>query len=174
MEIFHFQYNNNAIYRLYCDTLGINSHKIQKIADIPFLPISFFKSHLVATTSFETETVFESSGTTQTMNSRHPVKDISLYTESFNRTFEMFYGSAQNWCMLALLPSYLERKHSSLVMMADELIKKRSPSQWLLPARSRPARRHTSIPGIAKPTGVITGRNVWLTGFRGKVSNAPV
>lgn len=124
LEIFHFQYNNNAIYRLYCDTLGINSHKIQKIADIPFLPISFFKSHLVATTSFETETVFESSGTTQTMNSRHPVKDISLYTESFNRTFEMFYGSAQNWCILALLPSYLERRHSSLVMMADELIKK--------------------------------------------------
>jgi hypothetical protein len=66
--------------------------------------------------------IFESSGTTTTVNSRHLVKEVSLYKESFNRAFELFYGKPKDWCILALLPSYLERNNSSLVMMADTLI----------------------------------------------------
>ena len=90
---------------------------------IPFLPISFFKSHTVSTGEYEPQQVFESSGTTQTTNSKHLVKDINLYRESFNKAFELFYGSVKEWCIIGLLPSYLERNNSSLVMMVDELIK---------------------------------------------------
>ncbi|MBX3255355.1 MAG: acyl transferase [Chitinophagaceae bacterium] len=123
LEVFHFQYANNIIYRQYCEALGIYGNAVRQITDIPFLPISFFKTHPVKTTAFTTSTVFESSGTTQAINSKHYIKDVSLYTESFGKTFELFYGTPANWCIIALLPSYLERRHSSLVVMADELIK---------------------------------------------------
>lgn len=123
LEVFHFQYTNNIIYQQYCNALGISQDLVKQLTDIPFLPIGFFKTHTVKTTSFTTSTIFESSGTTGTVNSQHYVKDLSLYTESFSKTFELFYGNIQNWCILALLPSYLERQHSSLVVMADALIK---------------------------------------------------
>ncbi|MBX2922677.1 MAG: acyl transferase [Chitinophagaceae bacterium] len=123
MEVFHFQYNNNIIYQQYCRALGIKADAVKKIVNIPFLPVSFFKTHAVKTAGFSAGTVFESSGTTQTINSKHYIKDLSLYTQSFSKTFELFYGKPQDWCIIALLPSYLERRHSSLVMMADALMK---------------------------------------------------
>lgn len=123
LEIFRYQYRENNIYRQFCDALRINVNKVDTINKIPFLPISFFKSHLIQTTEFTPEVVFESSGTTQTVNSKHLVKDISVYRESFLKAFDLFYGKPSGWCILGLLPSYLERKNSSLVMMVDELIK---------------------------------------------------
>lgn len=122
LALFQFQYKHNTVYNKYCQILHIDSAAIKKIEDIPFLPISFFKSHVVKTTEFEPAVIFESSGTTQTINSKHLVKDISLYEESFTRAFDLFYDA--DYCIIALLPSYLERKNSSLVMMADSLIKK--------------------------------------------------
>ncbi len=122
LEVFHFQWEHNKVYRQYCDTLKIVPGKINNIEKIPFLPIGFFKTHTVVSTSFSPAAVFESSGTTQTINSRHYIKDISLYEQSFTRAFELFYGPAAEWCIIALLPSYLERKNSSLVMMADKLM----------------------------------------------------
>ena len=109
---------------MYVDTLHTDIADIKLVENIPFLPIGFFKTQMVCTGEFEPALVFESSGTTQTINSRHFVKDASLYTHSFNKAFELFYGPAQDWCILALLPAYLERQNSSLVMMAEELIKK--------------------------------------------------
>jgi phenylacetate-coenzyme A ligase PaaK-like adenylate-forming protein len=103
--------------------LGIDPATILEVTQIPFLPISFFKSRIVTTTKFEPELIFESSGTTGENTSRHFVKDIDLYKKSFTQTFKSFYGQPQDWCFLALLPGYLERKNSSLVMMVDELIK---------------------------------------------------
>jgi len=102
--------------------LKIDCNKIDNIQQIPFLPIRFFKTHKVITTEFEAEVVFESSGTTQTINSKHYIKDTSLYEKSFNDAFRLFYGEPAEWCIIALLPSYLERNNSSLVMMADKLI----------------------------------------------------
>lgn len=122
LELFSFQYKNNVIYRQYCDTLGIKFENINSIDRIPFLPVSFFKTHRVATTEFETAQVFESSGTTNTTNSRHYVKDLDLYRQSFLNCFSKFYGPPENKCILGLLPSYLERKNSSLVFMTEELI----------------------------------------------------
>ncbi|MEO6732719.1 MAG: acyl transferase [Ferruginibacter sp.] len=123
LDLFQFQYEHNKVYRRYCDTLKIDRNKIICLEQIPFLPVQFFKTHLVTTTEFEPQAIFESSGTTQTINSRHFVKDISLYEKSFNETFRLFYGEPADWCIIALLPSYLERNNSSLVMMADKLIR---------------------------------------------------
>lgn len=122
ISLFKQQHQNNIIYRNFCDSLRINPDKIDSLGKIPFLPISFFKTHAVKTGSFETDTIFESSGTTQAITGRHFVKDIDLYRKSFTKCFERFYGLPQNKCILGLLPSYLERKSSSLVLMTDELI----------------------------------------------------
>lgn len=124
LEVFHFQYRNNAVYQSWLDTLGINVATVQSIEQIPFLPISFFRTHPVKTTSFEPELVFESSGTTTSVNSHHYVKSRMLYERSFLRGFELFYGNPEQYVIIGLLPSYLERKNSSLVVMVHSLIKK--------------------------------------------------
>ena len=121
IDLFHFQYQNNSLYRQYADVLKIEPSTVNDIGKIPFLPIRFFKSHRVVTTSFDPAIVFESSGTTGSVNSRHYIKDPAVYRESFIKAFEHFYGSVKDWCILGLLPSYLERKNSSLVYMVDEL-----------------------------------------------------
>jgi phenylacetate-coenzyme A ligase PaaK-like adenylate-forming protein len=121
-ELFHFQYQHNAVYHQYCNNLNIIPADVKSLERIPFLPIQFFKSHQITATLFEAEAIFESSGTTTSISSKHFVKDINLYKKSFTTGFEKFYGQAKDKCMLGLLPSYLERKNSSLVMMVDELI----------------------------------------------------
>lgn len=122
LDVFRFQYHHNAVYHQYCRTLNITPGDVTHIRQVPFLPISFFKTHTVVSTEFEPQAIFESSGTTQTINSKHLVKDITVYERSFNNTFDLFYGDPKDWCIIALLPSYLERNNSSLVMMADKLI----------------------------------------------------
>jgi Acyl-protein synthetase, LuxE len=124
LAVFQFQYKNNSLYRQYCDMLHINTAAITRIEQIPFLPIQFFKSHPVTTTAFEPEVIFESSGTTGTVNSRHYIKNTGLYKKSFLKTFEHFYGPASGKCILGLLPSYIEKGNSSLVFMVDELVTK--------------------------------------------------
>ena len=113
----------NPVYRQWCELTGVDLFSIKTLADIPSLPISFFKTHNVCTTRFGPEAIFESSGTTQASTSKHLVKDISVYRQSFINCFGRFYGNLRDWCILGLLPSYLERQNSSLVMMVDELIK---------------------------------------------------
>lgn len=123
LEIFRFQYQHNPIYGQYAKTIGKVGANVKTLTDIPFLPVSFFKSHAVCTTDFVPEAVFESSGTTQTINSRHFIKDLSLYHQSFLKAWRHFYGPVQDWCVIGLLPTYLERKNSSLVVMVDELVR---------------------------------------------------
>ncbi len=122
LTVFNFQYKNNPVYRKFCKALKTDTSKVNCLQKIPFLSISFFKTHSITSTQFVPATIFESSGTTQTINSKHLVKDIGLYEKSFSTTFNLFYGNADEYCIIALLPSYLERKNSSLVMMADKLI----------------------------------------------------
>jgi hypothetical protein len=118
VDLFHFQYKHNPVYNQYVNSLPIVGRDVRSLADIPFLPIQCFKSHTI-----EAEVVFESSGTTKTINSRHYVKDAGLYKRSFLTAFEQFYGPTAGWCVIGLLPNYLERRHSSLVVMVDELIR---------------------------------------------------
>ncbi len=122
LQVFQFQYVNNALYKRYCDLLNCVVSNVTKIEQIPFLPISFFKSHCVQTTSFTPEIVFESSGTTGSVNSRHFVKKGALYQKSYEKGFDFFYDDARNYCILALLPSYLEKGSSSLVNMVKGLM----------------------------------------------------
>ncbi|HTJ13671.1 MAG TPA: hypothetical protein VL547_16660 [Dinghuibacter sp.] len=124
LALFRFQAEANPVYRSYIQALGVDPSTVRRIADIPFLPIRFFKTHTI-TTGFNPagDLFFESSGTTGMVNSRHWVKDPSLYERSFMEGFRYFYGEPEDWCILGLLPSYLERGHSSLVYMVDRLIK---------------------------------------------------
>jgi phenylacetate-coenzyme A ligase PaaK-like adenylate-forming protein len=123
LQLFNRQYQQNPVYRKWCDLTVANPLDIKTIEQIPALPVGFFKTHSIQTGTFTLTNFFESSGTTQTTNSRHWVKDMDLYRQSFNRAFELFYGRANDWCIIGLLPAYLERQYSSLVMMVDELIK---------------------------------------------------
>ncbi len=124
IDVFRFQYQHNKIYREYVDTVGIDPGSVKSVYDIPFLPIGFFKTHQVVTTDFEPEMIFESSGTTGIIPSRHLIRSLDLYQKSFTKGFEHFYGSPRDYCIIGLLPSYLERQHSSLVWMVDHLIQK--------------------------------------------------
>jgi len=123
LEIFGFQYRNNLVYKDYVNLVRKNPEKITTVNEIPFLPVRFFKTHEIKTTAFRTELIFESSGTTETLNSKHYIKDVSLYKQSLMQAFERSYGPVHEWCILGLLPSYLERKNSSLVFMVQELIR---------------------------------------------------
>jgi hypothetical protein len=122
LELFHFQYRENDLYRAYADALHIAPGKVQSLAQIPFLPIQFFKTHEIVCGRFSPQLVFESSGTTQTVNSRHLVKEAALYERSFLTAFEQYYGPVTDYVVVGLLPSYLERQHSSLVYMVQEMV----------------------------------------------------
>lgn len=124
LEVFRLQYKSNAIYRKYCELLEINISEVKNFIDIPFLPISFFKSHKILLDESKIEETFSSSGTASSIQSKHYISDINLYRDSFNNSFNAFYGDVEKYCFLALLPSYLERKGSSLVYMVEEFINK--------------------------------------------------
>lgn len=122
MEIFRFQYRANAVYGTYCDHLGKSPSNVTHPLEIPFLPIEFFKLKTVVSTPNKPKAIFESSGTTQNTTSKHYVANLSLYERSFMEAFTLFYGPVEELCILALLPSYLERSGSSLVYMVNELV----------------------------------------------------
>lgn len=123
LDIFHYQAEHNRFYKMFIETLGKKVEEVQHIHQIPFLPVSFFKTQQIICDEFLPELYFESSGTTGSVNSKHFIKEIKLYEESFQKGMELFYGDVSEWCILGLLPSYLERGHSSLVYMTDNLIK---------------------------------------------------
>ncbi len=122
LQVFEFQYLNNPVYRKFCDLIGRSPAQVDALEKIPFLPIEFFKSHKVVASEATEEIIFTSSGTTGQVPSRHFVTDLSIYEESFRRGFTHFYGSVENYTILALLPSYLERQGSSLIFMVQDLI----------------------------------------------------
>ncbi len=128
LKVFQHQYAYNLFYQTYVDLLGVDPKKVNRVAEIPFLPIQFFKSQIIKTGAWEGEQIFTSSGTTGQTPSKHFVKSLHWYTNNTIIGFEKFYGPVENYCWLALLPAYLERSGSSLVYMADQFIKKsRSP-----------------------------------------------
>jgi len=120
LKVYNFQVQNSSVYREYVNLLGIS---VKEFSDIPFLPIEFFKTKHIVSGSSQPEIVFESSGTTGSLVSRHSIISEEIYQNSFKKCFGLFYGSADSYRILALLPSYLERCNSSLVYMVDHLIK---------------------------------------------------
>ena len=122
IEIFHYQYAQNKVYNQWVNALNTQPDQVKSIEQIPFLPVSFFKTNQVVTETFTPEIIFESSGTSGSTNSRHFVKNLNLYTQSFIKGFHHFYGDPADYCIIGLLPSYLERKGSSLTFMVEKLV----------------------------------------------------
>lgn len=122
VEVFRFQAENNLVYKEYLHHLNINPYQINDIEQIPFLPISFFKTHKVYSSAHKEDIVFTSSGTTGAESSKHFVENIDIYKLSFNKGFELFNGKPEEYCVTGLLPAYLEREGSSLVYMVEQLI----------------------------------------------------
>jgi len=122
LKTFRYQYENNLVYQEFCDLLHTDVQKVKTLQQIPFLPIQFFKSHTVVSNNEAPQAIFTSSGTTGMTTSQHLVTDVSLYEESYRRGFSQFYGNIENYVVLALLPSYLEREGSSLIYMVEDLI----------------------------------------------------
>jgi len=124
LEIFRFQAKNNLIYKSFLNHLQTDIKGTKKINEIPFLPIQFFKSHKIVSSKEEIQHIFLSSGTTENLQSKHYVTDLVIYEKSFEKGFKHFYGNVEDFTVLALLPSYLERNGSSLIYMVNDLIKK--------------------------------------------------
>ena len=123
LKVFRFQYANNAVYRQFCELLKTEKGSVKSLKEIPFLPIQFFKSHEVLSDENPVQEIFTSSGTTGMITSMHLVTDVTLYKESYRKAFSEFYGNIEDYAILALLPSYLERQGSSLIYMVEDLIK---------------------------------------------------
>lgn len=123
LQVFRHQAQACNIYKQFIEGLRINPEQVEQVSDIPFLPIEFFKQHAIISDNAEPQITFTSSGTTGMITSQHVVTDVSWYEQSFRRVFELFYGPVNRYCVLALLPAYLERAGSSLVYMANDMIK---------------------------------------------------
>jgi hypothetical protein len=122
LKVFRFQYENNIVYREFCELLNVEKGSVKSLHEIPFLPIQFFKSHDVLSSTEPIQETFTSSGTTGMITSKHLITDVTLYEDSYRNAFSEFYGSIEDYTILALLPSYLDRTGSSLIYMVKDLI----------------------------------------------------
>ena len=122
LKVFRFQYDHNAVYQEFCNLVKRDKSNVKALTDIPFLPIQFFKSHKILSSQEPEAITFTSSGTTGMFTSKHLVTNINFYKQSFQTAFSQFYGSVENYVILALLPSYLEREGSSLIYMVEDMI----------------------------------------------------
>jgi hypothetical protein len=122
LDIYNFQYENNKVYQNYCNMICKNPTEINEINEIPFLPISFFKTKKILSTD-NFEKVFYSSGTTTNSRSKHFISSLKLYQKSFINNFKLNYSDTTQYTILALLPNYYENKDSSLIYMIEKLIK---------------------------------------------------
>ncbi|MBP9789463.1 MAG: acyl transferase [Bacteroidia bacterium] len=122
LEIFQYQFENNSFYRSFVEGCKVDPKKVKELNEIPFLPVELFKSNEIKTGEFQPEAIFTSSTTTGSISSKHFIRDLELYEESFMRSFIHFYGDPSDYVFLALLPSYLERSGSSLIYMMEKLI----------------------------------------------------
>lgn len=124
LEVFRYQATDNLVYKTFIENLNVKIDEVQTLAQIPFLPIKFFKQFDIITGAKEVEKTFTSSGTTGMTTSRHLVTDLALYHYSLEKCFEQFYGPLSDYTIFALLPSYLERTGSSLIDMVEYWIEK--------------------------------------------------
>lgn len=122
LELFRYQSQHVSVYKAFLEALKVDPGAIERISDIPFMPIELFKNHAVTDQPALPELCFKSSGTTQTLLSHHYVANPSIYNESLIKCFNLLYGDPSQYVFLALLPSYLERSGSSLVYMVQKLI----------------------------------------------------
>lgn len=114
-QVYDFQCKENAIFKSFVSLVPPSNNYV-------FLPVDFFKTQQVICNGYKAEAIFSSSGTTGMEPSTHHVASLAVYQESFLTAFRLFYGNPSDYCILALLPGYLERNNSSLVYMTQKLI----------------------------------------------------
>jgi len=124
LDVFLYQAQYNKIFSDFIKGLRLLPEEIKNVSDIPFMPVEFFKTHMIVTGDENHDRIFTSSGTTGEQSSKHFVKDLKLYEDVFTNIFSQFYGDPSGYTILALLPSYLERDGSSLIYMMENLISK--------------------------------------------------
>jgi hypothetical protein len=124
LQLFRIQARENSVYRNYLDLIHVHPDDVKDIWSIPFMPIGFFKQHQVKSGEFKSQKIFESSGTTGNVTSKHHVEDIQFYEKVTEAAFNRFYGPLRGYHIIGLLPSYLERENASLVHMVSHFIKK--------------------------------------------------
>jgi hypothetical protein len=122
LKVFRHQFDHNGVYQQFCNLLNKNKANVKSLTEIPFLPIQFFKSHQVLSSTQPVQQTFTSSGTTGMSTSQHLITDTTWYEESYQKAFTQFYGNIEDYAILALLPSYLEREGSSLIYMIKDLM----------------------------------------------------
>jgi hypothetical protein len=161
LSLFRYQAEHCAPYQQYLRTLGRNPLAVNRLEDIPFLPIEFFKTHDVRTdaTDWTPQETFLSSGTTQQQRSHHFVREPLLYRRHAARIFEQYYGPLTGWTILALLPSYLEQGQSSLVAMVDYFAKESGQEQEAFFLHN-----HTALLQALRQAQQDTSRKVLLIG----------
>lgn len=123
LDVFRYQSRHNLVYQRFLEHLQTDLANVENVSDIPYLPIEFFKNFDITSAQFEPALVFESSSTSGIGVSKHLVDTPQRYTDSFVKSFHFAFGNPSQYCHLALLPSYLERQHSSLVYQVDHFIK---------------------------------------------------
>lgn len=128
LDLFRFHAKSNPVYAQYLDLIDKRTKDVYHFSEIPFLPISFFKTHPVRSYPFEAEVEFKSSSTTGVGRSTHSIPNLGHYLDNSRKIFESHYGRLQDLEILALLPNYLEQGDSSLVAMVDHFIAKSETS----------------------------------------------
>jgi phenylacetate-coenzyme A ligase PaaK-like adenylate-forming protein len=156
LAVFRHQAEQCEIYGRYLEAIRVNPTMIQDAQDIPYLPISFFKTHRVVTGDFSPEVIFTSSGTTGATTSRHEVKSLDTYRRAFRKSFELQYGVPDDYLICALLPSYLERSGSSLILMVEELIANAAPGSGFF------LRHHEDLPSLLVKHAAAGGKSLLL------------
>jgi len=127
LAAFEYQYSQCAVYQEYCNHLFKTPKTVNRLTDIPFLPIEFFKNHAIKSGKWNTSKVFKSSGTTSTGRSQHHIKDLAHYHASARFPFEQSFGSLSDFQIIAILPSYQEQGDSSLISMVDYFMQHAKP-----------------------------------------------
>ena len=164
LEVFQYQATHNPIYKSFIEHLGIAPTKVDRVAQIPFLPIAFFKQHEVRIPG-KVEQLFTSSGTTGMEPSKHWVQDVSVYQESYSTAFNLFYGDISQYTLLALLPSYAEREGSSLIYMIDDLLQQaQAGSGYYLHNHKELFEKLETLKKLGKPT-ILLGVTYALLDF---------
>lgn len=164
LEVFQYQATHNPIYKSFIQHLSIAPNDVVRVAQIPFLPIAFFKQHEVRIPG-KVEQLFTSSGTTGMEPSKHWVHDVSVYQESYRTAFNLIYGDISQYTLLALLPSYAEREGSSLIYMVDDLLQQaQEGSGYYLHNQQELFEKLENLKKLGKPT-ILLGVTYALLDF---------
>lgn len=123
LALYQYQKEKVPVYRQFLKLAHHDDLVVTHYTQIPCLPVTLFKNHVVTDCEHLPDVFFRSSGTEGSQRSTHYIADPDLYRDSILRTFRFFYDDPSSYTFLGLLPSYLEKGDASLVFMVEYLMK---------------------------------------------------